>query len=221
MHLCIYDSCTYSNSCQHTLIPYNCPPSTRPLFSHFLISHSDDDAFIINDSWKYKDISAGSLQMVKDMIASKLCIGIYRLPQTHTQTQESQEGQEEGLACHKRKRPGCGEKDMEVDGEGQEGHMGQVGHMGRGEGELVSWCMIYDYGALGMLHTIPGHRGRGLAKAAVQALLLLIRESPTDMRCPPFCYIERSNDASRAVFTKLGFLRIDDALWAGMRYKDA
>jgi GNAT superfamily N-acetyltransferase len=132
-----------------------------------------------------------AIPQTKTMIASKLCIGIYRR-------------QEDG--SHKRKRT-AGSREWE-EGEGA-------------QGELVSWCMIYKYGALGMLFTQPEHRGKGLAKAAVRALLLLLRESPTDMRCPPFCYIERDNDASRALFISLGFLRIDDVLWAGMRYKDA
>jgi len=149
----------------------------------------DEDAHAINDTWKFK--TASSLQMTKTMIASKLCIGIYR------RTQED--------GSHKRKRQ-AGSREWE-EGEGA-------------QGDLVSWVMIYKYGALGMLYTQPEHRGKGLAKAAVRALLLLLRESPTDMRCPPFCYIERSNDASRALFTSLGFLRIDDVQWAGMRFKD-
>ena len=36
---------------------------------------------------------------------------------------------------------------------------------------LVCWCLTYDYGALGMLHTLPAHRGRGLARELLSVLV--------------------------------------------------
>ena len=39
-----------------------------------------------------------------------------------------------------------------------------------------------------------------------------------DLKCAPFVYIELLNDASKALFHSLGFTKVDDRLWAGMKW---
>lgn len=103
--------------------------------------------------------------------------------------------------------------------------------------KLVSWCLEYEYGALGMLYTLPEYRGQGLAKAVVLGFLFkmfggdtqLCREAAivqavlndqnaeADVNiCAAFTYIESSNATSQHLFNAIGFEKAADVLWAGI-----
>jgi L-amino acid N-acyltransferase YncA len=55
----------------------------------------------------------------------------------------------------------------------------------------------------------------------VQAVLgkCCLRHQQESRRCAPYVYIESSNDASRALFTSLGFRKCNDVVWAGLTLK--
>lgn len=78
-------------------------------------------------------------------------------------------------------------------------------------GALVCWAITYEYGSIGMLHTMDSHRRTGLARVVVAAL-------GTHHRCvrpdvAPFCHISDSNMASRGLFTSMGFEAAGTADW--------
>lgn len=79
--------------------------------------------------------------------------------------------------------------------------------------ELVSWVLTYEYGALGMMFTLPEHRGKGLARCAVTALLPYWQAH--DYGHAPFCFINVGNESSRTVFQFLGFEKAADQAWLG------
>jgi RimJ/RimL family protein N-acetyltransferase len=82
-------------------------------------------------------------------------------------------------------------------------------------GELVAWCVTYDYGALGMLQTKETHRGKGLGRIAVKLMITkLFKEC--DYSSQAFCFIEAQNVASMRLFESLGFRKSADSLWAGL-----
>jgi L-amino acid N-acyltransferase YncA len=62
------------------------------------------------------------------------------------------------------------------------------------------------------------HRGKGLARAVVLAVLdkCAQRHKQESRKCAPYVYIESSNDASKALFTSLGFTKCNDVVWAGL-----
>ncbi|KAG5186896.1 P-loop containing nucleoside triphosphate hydrolase protein [Tribonema minus] len=90
----------------------------------------------------------------------------------------------------------------------------------RVRGALASWCLVYEYGALGMLFTRPEFRGRGLATVAVAHLTrqLLLSEPPSH---PLFTFITDDNAASQGMFTKVGWRRLLDTAWIGFKMPDA
>lgn len=69
------------------------------------------------------------------------------------------------------------------------------------------------------------HRGKGLARVVVRAVLrkvlTLIADGKDAQRCAPYVFIEVSNEASRALFLSLGFSRKQDAIWAGLKHHTA
>uniref|UniRef100_A0A672JJ11 Glycine N-acyltransferase-like protein n=1 Tax=Salarias fasciatus TaxID=181472 RepID=A0A672JJ11_SALFA len=66
----------------------------------------------------------------------------------------------------------------------------------------VSWILVYDYGALGVLYTLPEHRGKGYAKVLISTMAKkLLAESH-----PVYCYIEEDNSLSYKLFKNLGFI---------------
>ncbi|XP_037638309.1 glycine-N-acyltransferase-like protein 3 isoform X2 [Sebastes umbrosus] len=70
------------------------------------------------------------------------------------------------------------------------------------QGQPVSWVLVYDYCALGLLYTLPEHRGRGYAKVLVSTLAKrLFAEGH-----PVFCFIEEENEVSYRLFKNLGFI---------------
>jgi ribosomal protein S18 acetylase RimI-like enzyme len=67
-----------------------------------------------------------------------------------------------------------------------------------------------EYGAIGMLHTAPAHRRRGLARRLASALA---DEIAARGAAAPFAFIVRSNAASQALFGSLGFARRRPVRW--------
>lgn len=80
-------------------------------------------------------------------------------------------------------------------------------------GSLVSWCLIYSYGALGIMHTIEEHRRNGLAECLLHRILIIWKD--LKWGCAPYCYIDDSNSNSTQLFAKLGFVRERDCSWEG------
>ncbi|XP_041645978.1 glycine N-acyltransferase-like protein 3 [Cheilinus undulatus] len=68
-------------------------------------------------------------------------------------------------------------------------------------GQPVSWILEYDYGAIGMLFTLPEHRGKGYAKVLICSMA---RRLHVD-RYPVYCFIEEDNALSYRIFKSLGF----------------
>uniref|UniRef100_A0A672JJ16 Glycine N-acyltransferase-like protein n=1 Tax=Salarias fasciatus TaxID=181472 RepID=A0A672JJ16_SALFA len=69
-------------------------------------------------------------------------------------------------------------------------------------GQPVSWILVYDYGAMGILYTLPEHRGKGYAKVLISTMAKkLLAESH-----PVYCFIEEENSLSYKLFKNLGFI---------------
>ncbi|XP_008281709.1 glycine N-acyltransferase-like protein 3 [Stegastes partitus] len=74
-----------------------------------------------------------------------------------------------------------------------------------GQGQPVSWILLYDYCAMGLLYTLPEHRGKGYAKVLVSAMAKKLHAEGY----PVYCFIEEDNMVSYKLFKSLGF--IEDA----------
>lgn len=86
------------------------------------------------------------------------------------------------------------------------------------QGELVSWCLIYRYGALGMLFTKEGYRKRGYARYLVGALTLQLYQAgrlTAPAPPPPFAY---TSDSSRELFRSLGYEYALTCTWIGLKH---
>uniref|UniRef100_A0A3Q3CT24 Glycine N-acyltransferase-like protein n=1 Tax=Haplochromis burtoni TaxID=8153 RepID=A0A3Q3CT24_HAPBU len=70
------------------------------------------------------------------------------------------------------------------------------------QGQPVSWILVYDYCALGMLYTLPEHRGKGYAKIVISTLAKKLHAEGY----PVFCYIEEDNVLSYKLFKNMGFI---------------
>ncbi|XP_010790346.1 LOW QUALITY PROTEIN: glycine N-acyltransferase-like protein 3 [Notothenia coriiceps] len=71
-----------------------------------------------------------------------------------------------------------------------------------GQGQPLSWILVYDYCALGLLYTLPEHRGKGYAKVLVSAMAKRLHSQGY----PVYCFIEEENDTSYKLFKNLGFI---------------
>uniref|UniRef100_A0A8C6SEM1 Glycine N-acyltransferase-like protein n=1 Tax=Neogobius melanostomus TaxID=47308 RepID=A0A8C6SEM1_9GOBI len=69
------------------------------------------------------------------------------------------------------------------------------------QGQPVSWILTYDYCALGILYTLPEHRGKGYAKALVSALAKRLHAEGF----PVYCFIEEDSTVSYKIFKSMGF----------------
>ncbi|XP_033468522.1 glycine N-acyltransferase-like protein 3 [Epinephelus lanceolatus] len=70
-----------------------------------------------------------------------------------------------------------------------------------GQGQPLSWILVYDYCAMGLLYTLPEHRGKGYAKLLISTMAKrLFAEG-----YPVYCFIEEENKASYKLFKNLGF----------------
>ncbi|XP_072293137.1 glycine N-acyltransferase-like protein 3 [Eucyclogobius newberryi] len=65
----------------------------------------------------------------------------------------------------------------------------------------VSWILVYDYCAIGILYTVPEHRGKGYGKVLVSALAKRLYAEGY----PIYCFIEQDNTVSYKLFKSLGF----------------
>ncbi|XP_050982769.1 glycine N-acyltransferase [Labeo rohita] len=75
----------------------------------------------------------------------------------------------------------------------------------------VAWILTYPSCALGMLYTLPEHRGKGYAKA----LITVMSKRLHAQGYPVYCFIEKENKISYSLFTSLGFTEEPDyrAAW--------
>ncbi|XP_038592890.1 glycine N-acyltransferase-like protein 3 [Micropterus salmoides] len=71
-----------------------------------------------------------------------------------------------------------------------------------GQGQPVSWILVYDYCAMGILYTLPEHRGKGYAKVLVSILAKRLHAQGY----PVYCFIEEENVLSYRLFKNLGFI---------------
>ncbi|KAM3605694.1 uncharacterized protein V6R79_003093 [Siganus canaliculatus] len=71
-------------------------------------------------------------------------------------------------------------------------------------GQPVSWILMYDYCAMGVLYTLPEHRRKGYAKVLVSTMAQRLHTEGY----PVYCFIEEGNTTSYRLFKNLGF--IDD-----------
>ncbi|XP_041107609.1 glycine N-acyltransferase-like protein 3 [Polyodon spathula] len=78
-------------------------------------------------------------------------------------------------------------------------------------GKPVSWILTYECCAMGILYTLPEHRGKGYAKALVTAAVKSLHQQGY----PIYCFIEEDNEPSYHLFKDLGFREVPDyrAVW--------
>ncbi|XP_041645664.1 glycine N-acyltransferase-like protein 3 [Cheilinus undulatus] len=69
------------------------------------------------------------------------------------------------------------------------------------QGQPVSWILVYDYCAMGILYTLPEHRGKGYAKVLICSLAKRLHAEGY----PVYCFIEEDNTLSHRLFKNLGF----------------
>jgi GNAT superfamily N-acetyltransferase len=105
-------------------------------------------------------------------------------------------------------------------------------------GELVAWCLLYDYGGLAMLQTrevnlfhfpfpsflfydsvvsLKAYRGQGIGKIIVKSFLSKLFQE-FSFSAPPFGFIETDNESSLKLFQSLGFQKTMDILWVGLNF---
>uniref|UniRef100_A0A3Q2X3G4 Glycine N-acyltransferase-like protein n=1 Tax=Haplochromis burtoni TaxID=8153 RepID=A0A3Q2X3G4_HAPBU len=84
------------------------------------------------------------------------------------------------------------------------------------QGQPVSWILVYDYCALGMLYTLP--EGKGYAKIVISTLAKKLHAEGY----PVFCYIEEDNVLSYKLFKNLGFIEDPSyrAAWLEFNFSD-
>ncbi|XP_064173587.1 glycine N-acyltransferase-like protein 3 isoform X2 [Anguilla rostrata] len=69
------------------------------------------------------------------------------------------------------------------------------------EGCPVSWVLLYDYCAMGLLYTAPDYRGRGYTKILISTMATRLHAQGY----PVYCFIEEENQLSYRLSKKLGF----------------
>nr|XP_020453397.1 glycine N-acyltransferase-like [Monopterus albus] len=69
------------------------------------------------------------------------------------------------------------------------------------EGKPVSWMLMYVSCAMGMLYTLPEHRGKGYAKVVVSTMAKRLHTEGY----PVYCFVEPENMVSYRLFKNLGF----------------
>lgn len=70
------------------------------------------------------------------------------------------------------------------------------------QGQPVSWILVYDYCAMGLLHTLPEHRRKGYARVLVSAMAKKLHTQGY----PVYCFIEEGNELSHKLFKSMGFI---------------
>ncbi|CAJ1067730.1 glycine N-acyltransferase-like protein 3 isoform X1 [Xyrichtys novacula] len=69
------------------------------------------------------------------------------------------------------------------------------------QGQPMSWILVYDYCALGILYTLPEHRGKGYAKVLICSIAKKLHAEGY----PVYCFIDEDNSLSYKLFKVLGF----------------
>ncbi|CAJ1067733.1 glycine N-acyltransferase-like [Xyrichtys novacula] len=69
------------------------------------------------------------------------------------------------------------------------------------EGKPVAWILVYSSSAMGMLYTLPEHRGKGYAKVLIYTMAKRLHAEGY----PVYCFIEEDNTLSYRLFKNLGF----------------
>ncbi|KAM4598851.1 glycine N-acyltransferase-like protein 3 [Fundulus diaphanus] len=80
-------------------------------------------------------------------------------------------------------------------------------------GEPVAWILVYDYCALGILYTLPEHRGKGYAKVLISTMAKKLHAEGY----PVYCFIEEDNEVSYKLFQNMGFT--DDASYRALWFE--
>ena len=104
-----------------------------------------DDAVLVDSCWLYR--TSTSRRRIRALIAEYPCLGIRYTNNDDDTNRDIDENNNESL----QPPPPLPQQNSHP--------------------PLVCWCLTYDYGALGMLHTLPAHRGRGLARRLVSVLV--------------------------------------------------
>lgn len=81
------------------------------------------------------------------------------------------------------------------------------------QGQPVAWILAYDYCAMGILYTLPEHRGRGYAKVLVSTMAKKLQAEGY----PVYCFVEVDNIVSYKLFKGLGF--IEDSTYRALWYE--
>uniref|UniRef100_A0A667YQ34 Glycine N-acyltransferase-like protein n=1 Tax=Myripristis murdjan TaxID=586833 RepID=A0A667YQ34_9TELE len=69
------------------------------------------------------------------------------------------------------------------------------------QGQPVSWILVYNDCAMGILYTLPEHRRKGYAKIVVSTLARKLHAEGY----PVYCFIDEDNEVSYRLFKKMGF----------------
>jgi 8-oxo-dGTP diphosphatase len=75
--------------------------------------------------------------------------------------------------------------------------------------KLVAWGLTHDDGGLGSLNVLESARRKGYGSSITLALIKEVRHANRI----PFCYIEKDNDKSINLVSKLGFIRHRNCHW--------
>ena len=74
---------------------------------------------------------------------------------------------------------------------------------------LVAWGLTHDDGGLGSLHVLESARRKGYGSSITLSLIKEVRRANKI----PFCYIEKDNDKSINLVSKLGFIKHRNCRW--------
>ncbi|EDW03851.1 GH11464 [Drosophila grimshawi] len=77
------------------------------------------------------------------------------------------------------------------------------------EGKLIAWCLRQPIGALSLLQVLETHKRLGLGSLMVRYLSRKISDLGDEVMAP----VITENTASRQMFEKLGFQKIDNVYW--------
>lgn len=79
-------------------------------------------------------------------------------------------------------------------------------------GELLSWAMVAPDGSIGYMHTLEGHRGRGLGLSVAANLTLKVWNAGLT----PYCLVVHDSLSPDSVLSKLGYEASEDSfVWLG------
>jgi predicted GNAT family acetyltransferase len=94
---------------------------------------------------------------------------------------------------------------------------GGYGLFSKTNDELLSFALINDHFATGMLYTVEHARGKKYGEFIAKLLSLKIAE---EIRVSPTCFIDPTNIPSLNLYNKLGYKKIGDCNWIAVRSKN-